>query len=74
MDVDEVRARLGELNARRADTLPVDSLAITLRESAVLLLLWEEYGETWLALTRRGSTLRTHPDEVSLPGGASMWS
>lgn len=71
MDVDEVRARLGELKARRADTFPVESLAVTLRESAVLLLLWEEYGEVWLALTRRGSTLRSHPDEVSLPGGAS---
>jgi 8-oxo-dGTP pyrophosphatase MutT (NUDIX family) len=69
MDVDEIRARLDELHDRPPDTLAVDSLAVALRTSAVLLLLWEEFGEVWLALTRRGPTLRAHPNEVSLPGG-----
>ena len=69
MDVDSVRARLEELRDRRADTLAVETLPIALREAAVLLLLWEQYGEVWLALTRRGSALRTHAGDVSLPGG-----
>ena len=69
MDVDAVRARLGELGDRRADTLPLETVPVVLREAAVLLLLWEEFGEVWLALTRRGSSLRTNPDDVSLPGG-----
>jgi len=69
MDVDSVRARLEELRERRADTLAVETLPIALREAAVLLLLWEQYGEVWLALTRRGSALRTHAGDVSLPGG-----
>ena len=70
MDVEGIRARLAELPKRRPDTLAVDTLPIALREAAVLLLLWEEYGEAWLALTRRGPTLRSHANDVSLPGGA----
>ena len=69
MDVDRVRARLEELRDRRADTLAVETLPIAMREAAVLLLLWEQHGEAWLALTRRGSALRTHAGDVSLPGG-----
>ena len=69
MDVDKVRARLEELRDRRVDTLPLETLSVVLREAAVLLLLWEQYGEVWLALTRRGSALRTHAGDVSLPGG-----
>ena len=34
MHADEIRTRLGELDRRRADTLAVDSLPITLREAA----------------------------------------
>jgi 8-oxo-dGTP pyrophosphatase MutT (NUDIX family) len=70
LDVDAVRDRLGALRERPADTLPVETVAATLRDAAVLLLLWEEFGEVWLALTRRGATLRAHAGEVSLPGGA----
>lgn len=69
MEVDGVRARLEELRDRRVDTLAVDTLPIAMREAAVLLLLWEQYGEAWLALTRRGSALRTHAGHISLPGG-----
>jgi 8-oxo-dGTP pyrophosphatase MutT (NUDIX family) len=71
MDVDEVRRRLADLRDRRADVFPVDGLPPSLREAAVLLLLWEEFGEVWLAFIRRGSTLGAHPDEVALPGGVS---
>lgn len=69
MDADGVRARLEELRHRRVDTLAVETLPIALREAAVLLLLWEQYGEAWLALTRRGAALRTHAGDVALPGG-----
>jgi 8-oxo-dGTP pyrophosphatase MutT (NUDIX family) len=50
---------------------PVDGRPPSLREAAVLLLLWEEFGEVWLAFIRRGSTSRSHPGEVALPGGVS---
>jgi len=69
MDAKGVRARLEELRHRRVDTLAVETLPIALREAAVLLLLYEQYGEAWLALTRRGAALRTHAGDVSLPGG-----
>lgn len=38
-------------------------------ESAVLGPLFEEDGETRIVLTRRASTLRSHRNEVSFPGG-----
>jgi 8-oxo-dGTP pyrophosphatase MutT (NUDIX family) len=69
MDAQGVRARLEELRHRRVDTLAVETLPIALREAAVLLLLYEQYGEAWLTLTRRGAALRTHAGDVSLPGG-----
>jgi 8-oxo-dGTP pyrophosphatase MutT (NUDIX family) len=37
--------------------------------AAVLVLLFEQGGETRVALTRRAAHLRTHTGEVSFPGG-----
>jgi 8-oxo-dGTP pyrophosphatase MutT (NUDIX family) len=47
-----------------------DPRAIT-RRSAVLVALFEEYGETRLVLTRRSFELSSHRGEVALPGGRS---
>ena len=40
-----------------------------LRPAAALLLLYPRDGEWWIPLTVRGSTLRHHGGQVSLPGG-----
>lgn len=37
--------------------------------SAVLAPLYEHEGETWVVLTRRSHTMRSHAGEVSFPGG-----
>jgi 8-oxo-dGTP pyrophosphatase MutT (NUDIX family) len=39
------------------------------RTSAVLVPLYEHYGEPWVILTRRAGDLRSHSLEVSFPGG-----
>jgi 8-oxo-dGTP pyrophosphatase MutT (NUDIX family) len=41
----------------------------TLRPAAALLLLYPDEGEWWVPLTVRGSSLRHHSGQVSLPGG-----
>jgi 8-oxo-dGTP pyrophosphatase MutT (NUDIX family) len=40
------------------------------RRAAVLLALFEEHGETYLAFIRRASTLRSHSGEIAFPGGS----
>ena len=45
---------------------PADAI---LRPAAALLLLYPHDGEWWIPLTVRGSTLRHHSGQVSLPGG-----
>ena len=40
------------------------------RQAAVLLGLFEEHGETYLAFIRRASTLRSHSGEIAFPGGS----
>lgn len=41
------------------------------RESAVLVALFEEAGETHVVLTRRSFALRSHRGEIAFPGGRS---
>lgn len=46
--------------------------------AAVLAPLYEDGGETWVVLTRRAWTMRSHTGEVSFPGGRresaeSLW-
>jgi 8-oxo-dGTP pyrophosphatase MutT (NUDIX family) len=41
----------------------------TAKPSAVLAVLFEEYGEARVLLTRRSSRLRNHTGEVAFPGG-----
>lgn len=40
------------------------------RGAAVLLALFQEHGETYLAFIRRARTLRSHSGEIAFPGGS----
>jgi 8-oxo-dGTP pyrophosphatase MutT (NUDIX family) len=72
------RLRVGE---RHLDDWPVpgdpqEMEAVTdatrrliVNRAAVLLALFEEDGETYVVLTRRATTLRSHRGEIALPGG-----
>ena len=55
-----------ERTIKVADGIPPEG---PLRDSAVLIALFEEEGEARVILTRRSSRLRTHKGEVSFPGG-----
>jgi 8-oxo-dGTP pyrophosphatase MutT (NUDIX family) len=50
------------------DTL--EGQRLNARKAAVLLALFEEHGETYLAFIRRASTLRSHSGEIAFPGGS----
>lgn len=41
------------------------------RNAAVLITLFEENDETYIAFIRRASTLRAHSGEIAFPGGAA---
>lgn len=58
------RAAAGAPPARRVPRPP-----ITGRPASVLCALFEEAGESYVILTRRSSSLRSHTGEVSFPGG-----
>ena len=52
--------------------LPVDTIEGPqpgARQAAVLIPVFELYGETYLAFIRRASTLRSHSGEIAFPGG-----
>ena len=40
-----------------------------LEDTDPILALFEEDGETYVVLTRRATTLRSHRGEIALPGG-----
>jgi 8-oxo-dGTP pyrophosphatase MutT (NUDIX family) len=74
--IDELRRRLsGALPGRDAQLRMAPRPRIwptpdaILRPAAALLLLYPHAGEWWVPLTVRGSTLRHHGGQVSLPGG-----
>lgn len=39
------------------------------RQSSVLILLFQENGHLYICLTRRPSTMKHHPGQISFPGG-----
>jgi 8-oxo-dGTP pyrophosphatase MutT (NUDIX family) len=41
------------------------------RNASVLIGLFDEYNETYMAFIRRASTLRAHSGEIAFPGGAA---
>lgn len=62
---EQLRERL-RTQPGRALNLP----GLALRESAVLVPLFERGGEPWALFTRRPATLRAHAGQISFPGGA----
>jgi 8-oxo-dGTP pyrophosphatase MutT (NUDIX family) len=46
-----------------------DHELLTVRQSSVLLLLFPEEDRLYICLTRRPSTMRHHPGQISFPGG-----
>lgn len=72
MSPDEIRARLLSLSPEppdRPNFLEVSHKFETLAPAAVLVALTERKGELEVVLTKRATTLRAHPGEVSFPGG-----
>jgi 8-oxo-dGTP pyrophosphatase MutT (NUDIX family) len=57
----------GATRAEAAFTFP--SVPIHFRRAAVLLMVWADAGGDHLVVTERGSHLRSHAGQVSLPGG-----
>lgn len=52
----------------RSLDIPSDKIS-TIKESAVLLLLFKKKDELCLCLTRRNQNMKHHPGQISFPGG-----
>ena len=77
MDLRNIREVIAALRERlepveRAATLTdvLEGQRPNARKAAVLLALFEEHRETYLAFIRRASTLRSHSGEIAFPGGS----
>lgn len=68
--VQALRDRLGAVE--RADLLSdaVEGRRPNARKAAVLIGLFEQNDETYVAFIRRASTLRAHSGEIAFPGGS----
>jgi 8-oxo-dGTP pyrophosphatase MutT (NUDIX family) len=62
----EARARLGSPPPRRL----AGRAAAELRPAAVLVPLYVDAAELWTVLTKRTSTLPSHPSQIAFPGGS----
>jgi 8-oxo-dGTP pyrophosphatase MutT (NUDIX family) len=61
---ERLRVRLRTVPSRA-----IEAPGLKLREAAVLAPLFWRGGEPWALLTRRPMSLRTHPGQISFPGG-----
>lgn len=61
--------RVHRLLAHRSPSIDLRKYPPT-RQAAVLVLLFERAGELRVLLTTRAKTMRTHPGQTALPGGA----
>lgn len=68
MEAQEFFARLKE-HLHRAPSRTFEAPGLELKEAAVLAPLFWRGGEPFAYLTRRPMTLRTHPGQISFPGG-----
>jgi 8-oxo-dGTP pyrophosphatase MutT (NUDIX family) len=59
-----------ETRLRTVPSKVMEAPGLTLKEAAVLAPLFWRAGEPWAYLTMRPMTLRTHPGQISFPGGA----
>jgi 8-oxo-dGTP pyrophosphatase MutT (NUDIX family) len=65
------RITLAEVRARCVD-LPIPPplpAGLPSRAAAVLVPVYEEYGEAHMVLTRRPDTMHNHPGQIAFPGG-----
>ena len=65
-----LRERLEPVERASSLTDTLEGQRPNARKAAVLLALFEEHGETYLAFIRRASTLRSHSGEIAFPGGS----
>jgi len=65
-----LRERLQAVESATTLTDALEGQRPQARKAAVLLALFEEHGETYLAFIRRASTLRSHSGEIAFPGGS----
>ncbi len=65
-----LRERLEPVERAESLTDALEGQRPNARKAAVLLALFEEHGETYLAFIRRASTLRSHSGEIAFPGGS----
>ena len=65
-----LRERLEPIERAATLTDALEGPRSNARKAAVLLALFEESGETYLAFIRRASTLRSHSGEIAFPGGS----
>jgi len=65
-----LRERLEPVERARILTDVIEGMRPHAREAAVLLGLFEQSGETYLAFIRRATTLRSHSGEIAFPGGS----
>jgi 8-oxo-dGTP pyrophosphatase MutT (NUDIX family) len=69
MDVATWIRRLRELRDRTPMLFPADAIPADFRQSAVLILFWEEAGVLRTVLTRRPAHMSTHPGQIAFAGG-----
>src|SRR5437868_6272749 len=65
-----LRERLEPVERANTLTDALEGKSPYARRAAVLLALFEEHRETYLAFIRRASTLRSHSGEIAFPGGS----
>src|SRR6266581_6790416 len=65
-----LRERLEPVERARILTDVIEGMRPHARKAAVLLGLFEQSGETYLAFIRRATTLRSHSGEIAFPGGS----
>src|SRR2546426_11068749 len=66
-----LRERLEPIEHADAPGDSLESNHLSARKASVLLGLFDQNNETYLAFIRRASTLRAHSGEIAFPGGAT---
>src|SRR5579885_3311621 len=65
-----LRQRLEPLERSKTLTDTIEGARPAARKAAVLLGLFEQHEETYLAFIRRSTSLRSHSGEIAFPGGS----
>lgn len=68
-DADQFETRLRALGARQTFEFPAGEIPETFRRSSVLICFWREADNIHVLLTKRATSLRGNPGQMSFPGG-----